>query len=280
MCRVEALKSTIKNYRQITQYFSKLGYKYEGTREIKEKQPELKGSKIPTTKRERIFYVLNRLLSNDAPVNVYDLAEEIFASESNLKLDFKVALKIREKFFNLTLKQRGDYFSIPGEEEDKHTCFQTCYIKKARKFWYYKSIIRSNFPTIDLDGLYTITQACAKDHHIYLNTFDLNNIVLHVVIAIQRIRDGYQTQPQLDDFYWKSSRFAKDLLKKVENSQTNVRFSKDDLESLGLVIDGSGRIMSSPARPIQRSGARHGQGRQKQRLPLQGFLPACHPAAP
>ena len=102
-----------------------------------------------------------------------------------------------------------------------------------------KSIIQSNFPTIDLDELYTITQVCAKEHHIYLNTFDLNNIVLHVVIAIQRIRDGYQTQPQLDDFYWKSSRFAKDLLKEVENSQTNLLFSKDDLESLGLVIDGS-----------------------------------------
>lgn len=92
---------------------SKLGYKYEGTREISEKQPESKGSKIPTTKRERIFYVLNRLLSNDAPVNVYDLAEEIFASESNLKLDFKAAVKYA-KNFGLILKQRGDYFSISG----------------------------------------------------------------------------------------------------------------------------------------------------------------------
>ncbi|MBO7942099.1 helix-turn-helix domain-containing protein, partial [Streptomyces sp. S9] len=78
----------------------------------------LKGSKIPTTKRERIFYVLNRLLSNDAPVNVYDLAEEIFVSESNLKLDFKAAVKYA-KNFDLTLKQRGDYFSISGSEEDK-----------------------------------------------------------------------------------------------------------------------------------------------------------------
>lgn len=217
---------------------SKLGYKYEGTRKIKEKQPELKGSKIPTTKRERIFYVLNRLLSNDAPVNVYDLAEEIFASESNLKLDFKAAVKYA-KNFDLTLKQRGDYFSISGSEEDKRHMLSDMLYKESDGNFISKSIIRSNFPTIDLDGLYTITQTCAKDHHIYLNTFDLNNIVLHVVIAIQRIRDGYQTQPQLDDFYWKSSRFAKVLLKEVENSQTNVRFSKDDLESLGLVIDGS-----------------------------------------
>ena len=66
---------------------SKLGYKI-WVREISEKQPESCVPAINLTKRDG-FLLRTLDCYNDAQcVNVYDLAEEIFASESNLKTWF------------------------------------------------------------------------------------------------------------------------------------------------------------------------------------------------
>lgn len=54
-----------------------------------------------------------------------------------------------------------------------------------------KSIIQDNFPDIDVTSLRsTILETCSSNN-IYLNTFDLNNVLLHFAIVISRLQTGH-----------------------------------------------------------------------------------------
>ncbi|MCG7196810.1 BglG family transcription antiterminator [Pediococcus pentosaceus] len=217
---------------------SKYGYKYNGPSYRKIINESNDDEKIPNTKQERIFYVLNKLISVNSPINIYDLSAEIFTSESNLKLAFGDAENYVKKF-DLEIKKQGDYFSILGSESDKRHMLSDMLYKESDGNFINKVAIQENFPEVNVDSLYTITQKFAKKNEIYLNTFDLNNIILHITIAIQRIRNGYQFQTKDNRFNWKSSKFAQELLVEVEKSQKSFKFPDEDLVSLGLVIDGS-----------------------------------------
>lgn len=140
---------------------SKYGYKYNGPSYRKIINESNDDEKIPNTKQERIFYVLNKLISVNSPINIYDLSAEIFTSESNLKLAFGDAENYVKKF-DLEIKKQGDYFSILGSESDKRHMLSDMLYKESDGNFINKVAIQENFPEVNVDSLYTITQKFAK----------------------------------------------------------------------------------------------------------------------
>lgn len=232
---------TVKNYYKSlsnNSYLrtSKLGYRYQKYINNDDLQNK---TTFPNNENERIFLLLNKLLNNTQRLNIYDLAAEFFVSESTLKNVVHAAINYTQKF-HITIKTNGDFFSIKGKESDKRHMLSDMLYKESEGNFINQMTLNENFPTINIDQLFVITKNCATSSNVYLNTFDLSNIILHIAIAIQRVADGYDLQENdVSRLKVQNSQFADNLLKSIENSHIHRVFQIDDLKQLGLIIDGS-----------------------------------------
>lgn len=106
-------KRTIKNY--ISQLNSRnnliessvRGYKYNADKLI---SPSSRTSQndIPTNKEERVNYIINFLINNASTVNLYDLSENLFVSETTVLQDLKT-VQAKVERFNMKIKKDGDF---------------------------------------------------------------------------------------------------------------------------------------------------------------------------
>ncbi|MBU5309737.1 BglG family transcription antiterminator [Ligilactobacillus saerimneri] len=208
---------------------SREGYKYQG--------PTGHPSLVASTdvSRERVYLFLNKLLHDTKPQNIYDLAATMFLSETIIK---KIAAQAKEYAvrFNVHINLQGDFYHITGAEEDKrHMLSDMLYTESENRF-VSQSVIKENFPSIDTDRIFAIVEQCADDNDVYLNTFDLSNIVLHIIIALERIKAGQDIHDNHNAY--QSSLFARELLTQIERYST-ITLPREDKVFLSLIIDGS-----------------------------------------
>ena len=141
---------------------------------------------------ERTAFIISRLLSEDEGVDLFDLAEELFVSDSTILSDLK---KVRRRIepFHLTLKNEASFLSIEGTEKNKRSLVSYM-ITNTR----YKGFLTSQGRFLDNDyqidlmkkNLIAIFNECS----FYYNDYSLNNIILHLVITIDRLQNDYSIE--------------------------------------------------------------------------------------
>lgn len=188
-------KRTIKNY--ISQLNSRnnliessvRGYKYNADKLI---SPSSRTSQnnIPTNKEERVNYIINFLINNASTVNLYDLSENLFVSETTILQDLR-AIQTKVQRFNMKLKRDGEFWHLIGNERQKRSLLSSLIYEETTGTFMNRSIIQDNFPDIDVTLLRSIILDTCSSNNIYLNTFDLNNILLHFAIVISRLQTGH-----------------------------------------------------------------------------------------
>lgn len=238
-------KRTIKNY--ISQLNSKnnliessvRGYKYNADKLI---SPSSRTSQtdIPTNKEERVNYIINFLINNASTVNLYDLSENLFVSETTVLQDLKT-VQAKVQRFNMKLKKDGDFWHLIGNERQKRSLLSSLIYEETTGTFMNRSIIQDNFPDIDVTSLRsTILETCSSNN-IYLNTFDLNNVLLHFAIVISRLQTGH---------LMKQNEVTKITDKKVIDTQAykivstieeecNVNLEEPDRKELTLILQAS-----------------------------------------
>ena len=92
---------------------SREGYRIR--RNIAQKILKESGTHIPQSSQERIVYIINSLIKNDAAVNAYDLCDEMFISYSTIKNELK-SVKRKLAKFDLQLYNNNDNWSVSGLE--------------------------------------------------------------------------------------------------------------------------------------------------------------------
>lgn len=238
-------KRTIKNY--ISQLNSKSnfiessvrGYKFNSNKSISPSSKKYQ-SDIPTNKEERVNYIINFLINNAATVNLYDLSENLFVSETTVLQDLKT-VQDKVQRFNMELKKDGDFWHLIGNERQKRSLLSSLIYEETTGTFMNRSIIQDNFPDIDVALLRSIILKTCSSNNIYLNTFDLNNILLHFAIVICRLQTGH---------LMKQNEVAKITDKKVINTQAyklvsiieeefKVEFEEPDRRELALILQAS-----------------------------------------
>lgn len=137
---------------------------------------------------ERTVIIISSLLFSDGTKDSYDLAEELFVSDATLESDLK---KVRRKLkpFNLQLVNEGGFLSIAGREKDKRTLASDMITNTHYKGFMIENTnqFMSEDYKIDLikDNLVKIFNDCS---FIY-NDYSLNNIILHLIITIDRLKN-------------------------------------------------------------------------------------------
>ena len=142
---------------------------------------------------DRLAFILNKLLFEQVPVLFDDLADELYVSRSTLSHDFK---KIRRMLseYDLSIESRANKgVYVSGEERDKR-CFIMDYFLGNQFFKTLHYHVQSNFfdQTLSLEEIARIVLEECQDAKLKLSDFVLQNLVVHIALAIVRIKSGFE----------------------------------------------------------------------------------------
>lgn len=151
---------------------------------------ESENEKIPQTNEERSFYIIKRLILNPSiDLHLFDLCEYLCISYSTMK---SVISKMNNmyKMYNVQFISENDKVKIIGDEKDKRKLISYVINEESGDNFTDITQVKQAFPDFDTDTLYGIIIETFKKHNYYLNDFASSNLLFHLVIMINRKKQG------------------------------------------------------------------------------------------
>lgn len=195
---------------------------------------------------DRYNFLLNKLLFEQNEIYFDDLADELFVSRSTLSSDFK---KIREKFKPYHLKieskaNKGVY--VMGQERDKRRFIMDYFIDSGFINTMHSYVDNELLnQRISFEELTIIVLDECREGGLKLSDFVIQNLVIHIALAIRRITEGFRISKVSDDEVvlrgLAERRVAENILKRVSVS-TGIHFPIEEIDyiTLHLVSKGHG----------------------------------------
>ena len=195
---------------------------------------------------DRYNFLLNKLLFEQNEIYFDDLADELFVSRSTLSSDFK---KIREKFKPYHLKieskaNKGVY--VMGQERDKRRFIMDYFIDSGFINTMHSYVDNELLnQKISFEELTIIVLDECREGGLKLSDFVIQNLVIHIALAIRRITEGFRISKVSDDEVvlrgLAERRVAENILKRVSVS-TGIHFPIEEIDyiTLHLVSKGHG----------------------------------------
>lgn len=194
---------------------------------------------IPQNSDERITYIITKLLKHckDEGLDVYDLCDELYVSYSTLKNELNKVKRLLKKY-NLELENKGDIIKCHGLEKNKRKMLSTIlYDESNINFVNIESLQRA-FVDIDIEFIRISVLEIFDKYHYFINDYSLINLVLHITIAVDRIRNGYFNNQKVDELFGiKLHEFelAREVAQKLED-KFNIKFTDAEIYEMTLLI--------------------------------------------
>ncbi|MED1471623.1 BglG family transcription antiterminator [Bacillus salipaludis] len=183
---VNAINSYNSSYERILS--SKLGYKIN----LKSKIDTTKAAEYTITPKERLYNILKQAILQDEGMDIFDVSEELFVSVPTIESDLKKAKSLLDPF-NLTIKRHGNIIHLNGSERNKRKLMsQIFYNETNNKFLIIKRI-QEDFD-YELTPFKEKLQTILEGYNLNINEYTVGNILLHIVIAIERVKNHYKIQ--------------------------------------------------------------------------------------
>lgn len=147
---------------------------------------------IPQTSDERIVYIINKLIHQKDCIDIYSLSDELYISLSTLRNDLN---KIKKKLsrFDLTLNTKGNTLECVGLEKNKRKLLSSILYDESNINFVNINSLQHAFIDIDIHFIQKTILEIFDKYHYFINDYSLLNLVLHVTIAIDRIRNNNST---------------------------------------------------------------------------------------
>ncbi|OPJ62580.1 BglG family transcription antiterminator [Clostridium oryzae] len=196
-------------------------------------------SLIPQTPEERIDYIIIKLVKiAEKSIDIYELSQEIYVSEATLKADLH---KVKSKCykFDLTLIVSGDNVYLEGLEKNKRRIINSIMYEKLNNNPLDINTIQNAFVDYDIEEIEAIILSEFKKYHYYINSYSLMNLVLHVVISIDRVKHNY-----IYDYIEENSKMlikqheyeiACDIAGELEKAY-DIKYNENEIYELSLLI--------------------------------------------
>lgn len=197
--------------------------------------------KVPQIAKERINYIITKILTNDdcgdARTDLYQLAEEIFVSIETIRKDMvKVKRKMRE--FDLFIVSIDYYVKVEGKELDKRKILANILYEEFNKNIMSFEILQKVFLGYDLNILKTIIIEQCNQYHYFINEYALLNLILDIVIGIDRIkkeRTFSQARTEKNKIGIREQELARAIALKIEE-RFHVHYSSFEQEELTIIL--------------------------------------------
>lgn len=199
---------------------------------------------VPQTPGERQRFLAHRLIEqNNQPLDIYDIAEEIYVSDSTIKADLR---KLRKKFdnFNLTLSLNGSYALLKGSEKNKRRMMSSLLFEESGDNFVNFSTIQDAFSEYDVHQLKELVLTTFRQARYFINDYSLINLTLHIVIAMDRIQSGFVSVNQGIKNEHKSipvqeRQMSEEIACHISQS-FGINYSQHEIDELALLISSSG----------------------------------------
>lgn len=195
---------------------------------------------IPQTQSERIAYILKKLVHATQPMYIYDLSDALFISESTLRLDLKL---IKEKLAknNLELSLVKDHLGLLGKEKDKRKLMSSILYEEADGSFIDIDKIKSFYHELNVDYIRKVVVETFSSHHFFTNDFYLSNVIIHITIALDRMKHNFQFLNKTVDYHIDNTAYqiAKKIAFELE-AYFHVSYSKEEIADLALLISCNG----------------------------------------
>ncbi|WOD62285.1 BglG family transcription antiterminator [Niallia taxi] len=216
---------------------------------LKDSFQEGKDEIIPTLKGGRVHYIINRLLLTDKNLKLEDLADELFISKSTIQNDLK-EVKVLLKSYDLKVEKTGNSgMRLKGEEVNLRFCMSEYLFNRKldhTELTYDPAALLLNE---ELTAIRTIILEQIRIAEITLSDISLNNLVVHIVIACKRIREGNyisaipkETNEITDE---KEYAVSKKIVETIENT-LHVEFPETEVAYIAIHLLGT-KLMSHHA---------------------------------
>ena len=195
-------------------------------------------NEIPQDQDERIRYIINYLLSleNDETVDIDELADSIYVSAVTIRRDLKIAKELCAHY-HTDLKTANDSISLHGKEKDKRALINAIYTKEFEQGDFDLQKMQEVFPDYDLTLIKSITIEKCKQFNYLINGYTIDQIVLDIVIGIDRIRHSFISDKSSESTIRNIHELdlARAITSEFEKIY-DIRYSEEEIQAFAIIL--------------------------------------------
>ena len=192
---------------------------------------------------DRHHFILNKLMFEQEGLLFEDLMDQLFVSRSTLSADFKKIRQLLEKY-HLTIESRANKgVYVAGSEQDKRHFimdyfFSGQFMKNIHQYVRHDVL---KLP-INFEELTLVILDESRSQGLKLSDFVIQNLVVHIALAIKRLESGFQISAiDLDaQRYEKEILVAKNILHRIR-LVTQIDFPHSEVNYIALHLISKGQ---------------------------------------
>lgn len=192
---------------------------------------------------DRHHFILNKLMFEQEGLLFEDLMDQLFVSRSTLSSDFKKIRLLLEKY-KLTIESRANKgVYVSGSEQDKRHFimdyfFSGQFMKNIHQYVRHDVL---KLP-INFEELTMVILDESRSQDLKLSDFVIQNLVVHIALAIKRLESGFQISAiDLDPLrYQKEILVAKNILNRIR-LVTQIDFPNSEVNYIALHLISKGQ---------------------------------------
>ncbi|MFA9378306.1 MAG: transcription antiterminator [Lachnotalea sp.] len=141
--------------------------------------------------KDRMSNILSKLLLSAKPLDIFDLADELYVSRPTIDRDLT---RVRQNIsaLNLNLLIKKDQVTLVGTEKDKRRLTSNLITSDYYAIFMNSDKIKYLNESYQIAFLKQNLKKIFDESHIIFNDYSLNNIVLHLAITIDRLKQQYE----------------------------------------------------------------------------------------
>lgn len=155
---------------------------------------------VPQTWEERAFYIIKRLiLEQDTSIELLDLCDNLCIGYSTVK---SVISGMNKTFssYHVEFYCENDCVLIKGNENDKRNLISYVVNTESKTSYMDTHQLQKYFVGVDIEKIQQIIKKDFNEHGFYLNDFSAINLILQIVILINRKLNGNPLKSGNDHF--------------------------------------------------------------------------------
>ncbi|HLR62923.1 MAG TPA: BglG family transcription antiterminator [Lentibacillus sp.] len=203
----------------------------------------------PSLPEERTAYLIKRFLLSNCYLKLDNLADEIFVSKSTIQNDLKNVKNVLQNY-NIHLKSKPNHgLKAVGNELKLRFCMAEYIFDRSEELGdKLPEELFSSLNKKDMDAVLDIIVEEIDTNDITLSDIAINNLLIHIVIAYKRVREGYHVSLYHTDFEEIAGQIefqvAECIVKKVETA-FGVTFPEEEIAYVGIHLLGT-KMVSAP----------------------------------
>lgn len=183
------------------------------------------------------YLILKKILNHDF-YNFYELADELFISESNLQRHIKrVNEIIQKRNSSIKICRQQNQLYLNGTETEKRQITTYFLMNELNQYNFNLSMYQSLFLRIDILELQKIITEFNNEHHLNLRDVEIISLVIHVALMLERVIRGNEIINEVDfvndEYNHLSIQFANILQIRYE-----IKLNKSEIKYLSLLLAG------------------------------------------